>query len=45
MTMLFQLGKAYLVYIYSYVFCVDVFFFLGGFLVGLLFLKVFLKRP
>lgn len=43
--MAYQLGKAYIVYIYSYVFCVDVFFFIGGFLVGLLFLKMFFRRP
>lgn len=43
--MALQLGKAYVVYVFSYIFCVDVFFLLGGFLVGMLFLKVYMRRP
>jgi len=45
LTLSLQFGKAYVVYVFSYIFCVDVFFLLGGFLVGLLFLKVFLRNP
>lgn len=40
-----QLGKAYFVITISYIFAVDVFFLIGGFLVGLLFLKSYFKKP
>lgn len=40
-----QIGTAYVAFTLSYIFAVDVFYLLGGFLVGLLFLKAYSKNP
>lgn len=39
-----QLDKPYLTLALSYIFAVDVFFYLGGFMVGFLFLKMYLRK-
>lgn len=40
-----QMSKPYITLYLSYMFSVDIFFFLGGFMVGFLFLKAYSKKP
>lgn len=44
-TLQVQLDKAYVTLFLSYIFSVDIFFLLGGFMLGFLFLKTYSKKP